>query len=436
MSNHFEGELLMIQSQSSNKEDNLMSSKMTSEQKVVLGSTTLGFTLDHMDATFLSFALAPMIAELHITGAQGGIIAAMSNWGALLGSVLFGILADRIGRVRVLSYTVMLVTFATVILAFLDNAHTIYASRFLLGMGTGGEYGVSMALIAESFRANRVGRMSSITAIGGQVGAILAAILATLIMPAFGWRGLFMIGFLPLIVVYIVRRHLKETPAFEQLKSDYKSGRKKFSFKFIANTPKRAYTSLVLIIMLTIQTSGYYGLMNWLPTIMRKQLGITATVTAGYVNLGMIPIILGMAVGMMTFGNILDRIGPRQAFAIFLVGSAIMIYTFTFAYNMWTLTILGAIVGFFSNGMYGGFGAVISRLYPAEIRATAANTLMGSGRALGAFSSVVIGWIMDNYDVATVMLSLTVMYLISLAFMLTIPDFKKLGANSQYQETN
>ncbi|MBZ5963922.1 MAG: MFS transporter [Leuconostoc gelidum] len=426
----------MIQSQSSNKEDNLMSSKMTSEQKVVLGSTTLGFTLDHMDATFLSFALAPMIAELHITGAQGGIIAAMSNWGALLGSVLFGILADRIGRVRVLSYTVMLVTFATVILAFLDNAHTIYASRFLLGMGTGGEYGVSMALIAESFRANRVGRMSSITAIGGQVGAILAAILATLIMPAFGWRGLFMIGFLPLIVVYIVRRHLKETPAFEQLKSDYKSGRKKFSFKFIANTPKRAYTSLVLIIMLTIQTSGYYGLMNWLPTIMRKQLGITATVTAGYVNLGMIPIIMGMAVGMMTFGTILDRIGPRQAFAIFLIGSAIMIYTFTFAYNMWTLTILGAIVGFFSNGMYGGFGAVISRLYPAEIRATAANTLMGSGRALGAFSSVVIGWIMDNYDVATVMLSLTVMYLISLAFMLTIPDFKKLGANSQYQETN
>jgi MFS family permease len=436
VSNHFEGELLMIQSQSSNKEDNLMSSKMTSEQKVVLGSTTLGFTLDHMDATFLSFALAPMIAELHITGAQGGIIAAMSNWGALLGSVLFGILADRIGRVRVLSYTVMLVTFATVILAFLDNAHTIYASRFLLGMGTGGEYGVSMALIAESFRANRVGRMSSITAIGGQVGAILAAILATLIMPAFGWRGLFMIGFLPLIVVYIVRRHLKETPAFEQLKSDYKSGRKKFSFKFIANTPKRAYTSLVLIIMLTIQTSGYYGLMNWLPTIMRKQLGITATVTAGYVNLGMIPIIMGMAVGMMTFGTILDRIGPRQAFAIFLIGSAIMIYTFTFAYNMWTLTILGAIVGFFSNGMYGGFGAVISRLYPAEIRATAANTLMGSGRALGAFSSVVIGWIMDNYDVATVMLSLTVMYLISLAFMLTIPDFKKLGANSQYQETN
>ncbi|MBZ6002450.1 MFS transporter [Leuconostoc gelidum subsp. aenigmaticum] len=426
----------MVQSQSSNKEDNLMSSKMTSEQKVVLGSTTLGFTLDHMDATFLSFALAPMIAELHITGAQGGIIAAMSNWGALLGSVLFGILADRIGRVRVLSYTVMLVTFATVILAFLDNAHTIYASRFLLGMGTGGEYGVSMALIAESFRANRVGRMSSITAIGGQVGAILAAILATLIMPAFGWRGLFMIGFLPLIVVYIVRRHLKETPAFEQLKSDYKSGRKKFSFKFIANTPKRAYTSLVLIIMLTIQTSGYYGLMNWLPTIMRKQLGITATVTAGYVNLGMIPIIMGMAVGMMTFGTILDRIGPRQAFAIFLVGSAIMIYTFTFAYNMWTLTILGAIVGFFSNGMYGGFGAVISRLYPAEIRATAANTLMGSGRALGAFSSVVIGWIMDNYDVAAVMLSLTVMYLISLAFMLTIPDFKKLGANSQYQETN
>lgn len=417
----------MTISQSIDVEQTTNTNKMTSEQKVVLGSTTLGFTLDHMDATFLSFALAPMIVDLNITGTQAGVIAAMSNWGALLGSILFGILADRIGRVKVLSYTILLVTFATVLLAFLDNAHTIYASRFLLGMGTGGEYGVSMALIAESFRASRVGKMSSITAIGGQVGAILAAILATLIMPAFGWRALFLVGFLPLIVVYIVRRHLKETQEFKTLQKEYKDGKKKFNLAIIANTPKKAYTSVALIIMLTIQTAGYYGLMNWLPTIMRKQLGITATVTAGYVNLGMIPIILGMAAGMMTFGTILDRIGPRRVFAIFLIASALMIYAFTFAYNMWTLTILGAIVGFFSNGMYGGYGAVISALYPPEIRATAANTLMGSGRALGAFSSVVIGWIMDNFSVSAVLMSLAAMYIISLVVMLSIPGFKTLA---------
>ncbi|MGO1337689.1 MAG: MFS transporter [Leuconostoc fallax] len=417
----------MTISQSIDVEQTTNTNKMTSEQKVVLGSTTLGFTLDHMNATFLSFALAPMIVDLNITGTQAGVIAAMSNWGALLGSILFGILADRIGRVKVLSYTILLVTFATVLLAFLDNAHTIYASRFLLGMGTGGEYGVSMALIAESFRASRVGKMSSITAIGGQVGAILAAILATLIMPAFGWRALFLVGFLPLIVVYIVRRHLKETQEFKTLQKEYKDGKKKFNLAIIANTPKKAYTSVALIIMLTIQTAGYYGLMNWLPTIMRKQLGITATVTAGYVNLGMIPIILGMAAGMMTFGTILDRIGPRRVFAIFLIASALMIYAFTFAYNMWTLTILGAIVGFFSNGMYGGYGAVISALYPPEIRATAANTLMGSGRALGAFSSVVIGWIMDNFSVSAVLMSLAAMYIISLVVMLSIPGFKTLA---------
>lgn len=417
----------MTISQSIDVEQTTNTNKMTSEQKVVLGSTTLGFTLDHMDATFLSFALAPMIVDLNITGTQAGVIAAMSNWGALLGSILFGILADRIGRVKVLSYTILLVTFATVLLAFLDNAHTIYASRFLLGMGTGGEYGVSMALIAESFRASRVGKMSSITAIGGQVGAILAAILATLIMPAFGWRALFLVGFLPLIVVYIVRRHLKETQEFKTLQKEYKDGKKKFNLAIIANTPKKAYTSFALIIMLTIQTAGYYGLMNWLPTIMRKQLGITATVTAGYVNLGMIPIILGMAAGMMTFGTILDRIGPRRVFAIFLIASVLMIYAFTFAYNMWTLTILGAIVGFFSNGMYGGYGAVISALYPPEIRATAANTLMGSGRALGAFSSVVIGWIMDNFSVSAVLMSLAAMYIISLVVMLSIPGFKTLA---------
>ncbi len=130
---------------------------------------------------------------------------------------------------------------------------------------------------------------------------------------------------------------------------------------------------------------------------------------------------------MMTFGTILDRIGPRRVFAIFLIASALMIYAFTFAYNMWTLTILGAIVGFFSNGMYGGYGAVISALYPPEIRATAANTLMGSGRALGAFSSVVIGWIMDNFSVSAVLMSLAAMYIISLVVMLSIPGFKTLA---------
>lgn len=81
----------MTISQSIDVEQTTNTNKMTSEQKVVLGSTTLGFTLDHMDATFLSFALAPMIVDLNITGTQAGVIAAMSNWGALLGSILFGI---------------------------------------------------------------------------------------------------------------------------------------------------------------------------------------------------------------------------------------------------------------------------------------------------------------------------------------------------------
>lgn len=97
---------------------------------------------------------------------------------------------------------------------------------------------------------------------------------------------------------------------------------------------------------------------------------------------------------------------------------------------MGTLLLAGALVGFFSNGMFGGYGAVISNLYPPEIRATANNVIINVGRAVGKFSPVVIGMLMENRSMTFIMVGLSEMYMISLLVMFTVPGLKAYSTES------
>ena len=162
--------------------------------KVTIASTSAGFALENMDVLFLSFALSSIIADLHINGAQAGLISSITNLGMLVGGVLFGLIADRFGRVRTFTYTVFIFAIATAGMYFANSITLIYLCRFVAGIGAGGEYGVGITLIAENFNHHRIGKMTSIAAIGGQLGAILAAITAAVVIPALGWRALFYLG--------------------------------------------------------------------------------------------------------------------------------------------------------------------------------------------------------------------------------------------------
>lgn len=172
--------------------------------------------------------------------------------------------------------------------------------------------------------------------------------------------------------------------------------------------------------MAIVQIAGYFGLMNWLPTIMQQQMHLSVAGSSTW----MLATIAGMSAGMLTFGWILDRIGPRFAFVLFLIASAAGVYILTFPNSMGALLFVGAIVGYFSNGMFAGYGAIVSRLYPSEVRATANNVIMNVGRCIGGFSSVIIGWLLDHYSVMTVMLFISTLYIISLIIMLTINNLK------------
>ena len=402
-------------------------SLMSTNQKWVLASMSSGFLLENMDVMFLSFSLSEIIAQMHISSAAGGWIGTFTNLGMFFGGALFGLLGDRIGRVKTFSYTIFLFAIATGLTYFAHNITALYALRFLAGIGAGGEYGVGIALIAENFQANQIGRASSVAAVGGQIGSIVAALLAAWIIPAYGWNTLFLFGVVPVVLTYFVRRHVKESDEFLVAHKKAEETSEKISFGRLFETPRLALQTLGLMLMTIVQIAGYFGLMNWLPSIVQKKQGLSVSGSSYW----MIATIIGMSIGMMVFGTIMDKIGPRWAFGIFLLGSAVVVFAIVNVTSYWAMLLAGALTGFFSNGMFGGYGAVISQLYPTEIRSTANNLIMNTGRAIGGFSSVIIGALMDHYNLYVVMGFLSALYIISFLVMISLPGLREIQAKKR-----
>lgn len=381
----------------------------------------IGSGLDDLNVMFLAFSMSSIVTDLAISATQGGWIATITNFGMLAGGLVFGVLADRHNKYHVFKWTIVIFSIATALIFFAPNVYYLYLMRFIAGIGVGGEYGVAVAIMAGIVPAERMGRISAWNGIAGQLGSISSALLAGMLAPMFGWRGLFLLGLLPLILVAymhfavdaenITNRHLTE----DDKKDQQASIQELFASKALT------HQTLALMVMTTVQIAGYFGMMNWLPTIMQESLNISVKNS----SLWMITTILGMCLGMLIFGNVLDKLGPRMAYGIFLLMSAASVFLFQFANNSFTMIIGGAIVGFFVNGMFSGYGAMTSRLYPARIHSIANNVILNVGRAIGGFSSVVIGMILDHSSSDMVMIFLSSLYIVSFIVMMTIPGIKK-----------
>src|SRR5699024_9288612 len=297
---------------------------------------------------------------------------------------------------NVFKFTVFIYSLATGLIYFADNVYILYLLRFISGIGVGGVYGVAISIMAGIVPLEKMGRISSLNGIVGQIGSISAAVLAAFIAPSLGWRGLFLFGFLPIGMVLWTHFFIDEETITERgAEANSKIEQKKPKIKELFETPELSRLTLSLMMMATVQIAGYFGMMNWLPTMMQTQLGISVSDSSQW----MIATILGMCLGMFVFGQILDRIGPRKSFGIFLISSAISVYLFTLANTTWMMILGGAIVGFFVNGMFTGYAAITTLLYPQRIRTIANNTILNVGRAVGGFSSVIIGMILEKSGV-------------------------------------
>lgn len=385
-------------------------------QKKTVVASVAGLTLEGMDIMFISFAMSMIIAEFHLDMATGGLISSITNLGMLFGGIIFGILADKFGRVKVFTYTVLLFAIGTALTGLATNVEQVYIFRFIAGLGAGGEYGIGMTLVAEAWPKNKQGRASSYVSIGAQFGVILAALLSAILLPLWGWRGLFFVGIVPVIFAFFVRKNLNESPEWLATQREKQHVKKQGSVKELFSSPRIAFTTVALAVMATVQIAGYNGLMIWLPSILQKSQGLSVSGSA----LWTISTAVGMIAGMLTFGQIIDRLGMKKAFGIFLFASAGAVYLYSFATGAAGVLIGGAVVGFFSNGMFAGYGALISHYYPVEVRSTATNSIFNFGRALGGLSPILVGFILQHANVTVAMTYLAILYCISFIAMLSL----------------
>ncbi|HGH7784805.1 TPA: MFS transporter [Streptococcus agalactiae] len=376
---------------------------------------------DDLNIMFLAFSMSTIITDLHLSAAQAGWIGTITNLGMLVGGLIFGLLADRYNKFKVFKWTILIFSIATGLVFFTTNLSYLYIMRFIAGIGVGGEYGIAIAIMAGIVPTNKMGRISSLNGIAGQVGSISSALLAGWLAPALGWRGLFLFGLLPIVLVLWMQFAVDDKDILDQYNTDADDEPLDISIKALFDTPVLATQSLALMVMTTVQIAGYFGMMNWLPTIIQTNLNVSVKNS----SLWMIATILGMCLGMLVFGQLLDKFGPRLVYGCFLLSSAICVYLFQFATTMHSMIIGGAVVGFFVNGMFAGYGAMITRLYPHHIRSTANNLILNVGRAIGGFSSVIIGMILDVSNVSMVMLFLASLYIVSFLSMLSIKQLKR-----------
>lgn len=396
------------------------------ERWKIMWASIIGYAMDGLDVLILSFAMAAIVSEFGLTLGEGGLIATYTLIGTVLGGYLFGIFADYFGRVHTFSLTIIIFSIFTGACAFADNVTHLNILRFLAGLGLGGEYGIGMTLVSETWPAAKRARATAGVAMGWQAGAVLAAILAAVVLPDYGWRGLFLVGVVPALLAAWARHGIKEPPMWVKRKEMKKelAARKangetltaeeekqleearKFPLAHLFASPSKTVTTLSLTVMTSVQNFGYYGIMVWLPMILLKEHGLTTKSMSGW----MIVTVIGMIAGIYVFGYLCDRLGRKIPYLIFYICAAAMVYIYVNLGTPIALLFGGAFLGFFCNGMMAGYGTLLSENYTTDARSTAQNFIFNTGRAVGGFAPAIIGALAQSHGFSAAFALLSCVY--------------------------
>ena len=387
-------------------------SSITRAQWKTLAAAQFGWALDAMDVMLYAFALTAIRDEFHLSSAAAGAMASATLLASAFGGVLFGVLADRIGRARALTLAILIYSGFTGLTATATGVAMLLVWRTLVGMGMGGVWSAGSVLVAESWPAEHRGKAAGLMQSGWAIGYILAALLAAAVMPRWGWRPLFVLGVAPaLLAVWVLNR--VEEPR-----------RAPSPARPFALSPALWRTAAIASSVTSCVLFAYWGLFTWIPSylsspVARGGAGMSVMQSTGWI----VPMQIGSFFGYTLFGFLADRFGRRPVFLTFVLAAAVLVPI----YGQWgrhqaALMLMGPLIGFFGHGYFSVFGAMLAELFPAAIRATAQGLCYNVGRAASALAPFTIGALADRFGIGSALAFTSVFFAAGGALIFLLPE--------------
>jgi MFS family permease len=355
-----------------------------------------GWALDAMDVQLYSFVIPALIATWGISRGQAGELATAALLVSALGGWLAGWLADRFGRVLTLQVAILWFAGFTFLSGLAQNFQQLFAARALMGLGFGGEWAAGAVLLGEVIRAEHRGKalglMQAGWAVGWGVAALLYALFFSILPAATAWRALFLVGILPALLVFWVRRNVEEPPVYVQSRLEMHALGVQPSFLEIFRPPLLRVTVLGGL-MGTGAQGGYYAITTWLPTFLRTERHLSVLDSAGYLAVS----IAGAFCGYLAGGLLADRVGRRLTFLVFAIGAGIVAATYTLVpFGNGAVLVLGFPLGFFASGVFSAMGPFFTEHFPTRVRGVGQGFAYNVGRASGALFPTLVGMLSNR----------------------------------------
>jgi MFS family permease len=378
--------------------------------------------LDAMDVMLYSLVLAYLIREFAMDKTTAGFLISLTLVASAIGGFLFGVLADHIGRTRALMAAILVYSLATAACGLSRTIPELAVCRFVLGLGMGGEWTTAAALIAETWRAEHRGKALGLMQSAYAIGEAIAALVVALVLPHFGWRGVFFVGVLPALLVFWIQKSVPEPSLWMQRAQSTRSI--KVSRLFEKDVLRNG---LLATSMNACTMFGYWGLFTWIPAYLSLPVsqggrGLSLVKTTSF----FLVLCLGKWLGYTTFGVFADVFGRRIPYFLYLLIAAALVPIYGMAKTPFWLLILGPFVAFFGTGYFSGYAAIASELFPGEIRATAMGLSYNIGRGLSAVAPFAVGALALRFGIGPAFFLQAAAFLTAALLALLLPETRGL----------
>jgi len=374
-----------------------------------------------------SFILVSTAQDWGVSSFWSAVIGYLPMAATPIGGFVFGSLADRYGRRNVLLLAVLLSGCSAGFAGLSFGPMDFFLYRLLLGMSTGGQWTVSMTLVSESYHPEMRGRAVGVVQTSFPVGFLLASLIAHLAAGWVGWRGLLILGALPVVfAIPLCFFMVPESPIWIRSASEEK--KENPSYWEIFRGDLRKNTLLGTTIML-LGAFGAWSINPWIPVYL-GHLGIPG----GQIPLITFFIMLGALPGYLIYGFISDRLGRKVTFRLYFSGMALAIILFAFFTSrsgwmgqtgtsiFWILA-LGMPVTFFL-GYFSGYGALFAELFPTRVRSRGVGFCYTMGGIGGGLGPAFTGYLSASFGIGFAFMIAAIPFFLGSFFILLFPETK------------